>query len=447
VQKGKLMIRRSEKMRLAAIFSPTGGHVASWRHPDSPADGAINIDRYVEWAQLAEAAKFDLVFLADNLGLKDANVSDLSRTASSIAFIEPITALSAVAMKTSKIGLVSTASTTYTEPYNLARMFASLDHISHGRAGWNLVTSAQPTEAENFTLDKQIDHATRYERAEEYADVVFGLWDSWAPGALIRDKVSGHYFDPQKMKRLNHEGKFFKVKGPLNVMRSPQGRPTIFQAGSSGPGMNLAARISDCVFTAQPTMAGAIAFYNEIKQLAAGFGRSPDHIKVMPGIFPVVGATEEEARRKLQELQDLVHPELGLSILSAAIGGGLDFSHYDIDGPVPDLPLTTGNQTFQAKLLETARRDNLTIRQLYLRYASGYGHRQIIGSVEQVADELEESFHAGAADGFALSIPWLPGSLKDFADMVVPELQRRGLFRTEYEADTLRENLGIPSLT
>jgi N-acetyl-S-(2-succino)cysteine monooxygenase len=440
------MQKRSDKMRLAAIFSPTGGHVASWRHPDNPADGAVNIERYVEWAEIAESAKFDLVFLADNLGLKDADVNDLSRTASSIAFIEPITALSAVAMRTSKIGLVSTASTTYTEPYNLARMFASLDHISGGRAGWNLVTSAQPTEAENFSLDKLVDHATRYERAEEYADVVFGLWDSWAPGALVRDKDTGHYFDPDKMKRLNHEGAFFKVKGPLNVMRSPQGRPTIFQAGSSGPGMNLAARISDCVFTAQPTMEGAIDFYKQIKTLAAGFGRDPNHIKLMPGIFPIVGATEEEAQKKFKELQDLVHPALGLSILSAAIGGGLDFSDYDIDGPVPELPVTKGNQTFQSKLVETARRDNLTIRQLYLRYASGYGHRQVIGSVEQVADELEESFHAYAADGFALSIPWLPGSLQDFADMVVPELQRRGLFRTEYEADTLRENLGIPRM-
>lgn len=439
------MAKRNEKMRFAAIFSPTGGHAASWRHPDSPADGAINIERYVEWAQIAEAAKFDLVFLADNLGLKDADVGDLSRTASSIMFIEPITALSAVAMRTSKIGLVSTASTTYTEPYNLARMFASLDHISKGRAGWNLVTSAQPTEAANFSLDKLIDHGVRYQRAEEYADVVFGLWDSWAKDALVRDKEEGHYFDPQGMRRLDHEGEFFKVRGPLNVMRPPQGRPTIFQAGSSGPGMNLAARISDCVFTAQPNMQGSIEFYSQIKELAKGFGRNPDHVKVMPGIFPVVGATEEEAQRKFKELQDLVHPELGLSILSAAIGGGVDLSGYDLDGPVPELPETSGNRTFQAKLLETARRDNLTIRQLYLRYSSGYGHRQVIGSVEQVADELEESFHNYAADGFALSIPWLPGSLQDFCEMVVPELQRRGLFRTEYEANTLRENLGIPA--
>lgn len=437
------MSKRTDQMRFAAIFSPTGGHIASWRHPDNPADGAINIDRYIEWAQMAERAKFDLVFLADNLGLKDADVSDLSRTANSIMFIEPITALSAVAMKTSHIGLVSTASTTYTEPYNLARMFASLDHISGGRAGWNLVTSAQPTEAENYSMAKQIAHDTRYERAEEYADVVFGLWDSWAPGALIRDKETGHYFEPTAMKRLDHEGKFFKVNGPLNVMRPPQGRPTIFQAGSSGPGMNLAARVADCVFTAQPTMEGGIEFYKKIKDLAAGFGRDAEQIKVLPGIFPVVGSTEEEARKKFKELQDLVHPELGLSILTAAIGGGVDLSEYDIDGPVPDLPVTKGNQTFQSKLLETARRDNLTLRQLYLRYASGYGHRQIIGSVEQVADELEESFHARAADGFALSIPWLPGSLQDFTEMVIPELQRRGLFRTEYEAETLRENLGI----
>ena len=437
------MSTRKGMMKLAAILSPTGGHVASWRHPDNPADGAVNIMRYIEEAQIAEAAKFDLVFLADNLGLKDADVSDLSRTASSIMFIEPLTALAAVAMKTERIGLVATASTTYTEPYNLARYFGSLDLISNGRAGWNLVTSAQPLEAVNFSMDSQMAHADRYARAEEYADVVFGLWESWAPDALILDKEGGRYFDPKGMRMLNHDGKYFKVRGPLNVMRSPQGRPVVFQAGSSGPGMNLAARVADCVFTAQASLEGAQEFYKNINQLAESFGREPGSMKVLPGIFPIVGSTEAEARRKFQELQDLVHPDLGLSILSAAIGGGVDFSEYDLDGPVPELPVTKGNTTFQSNLLQAARKENLTLRELYLRYASGYGHRQLVGSYDQVADQLEETFNAYAADGFALSIPWLPGSLKDFAEMVVPELQRRGLFRTEYEGKTLREHLSV----
>ena len=435
--------RRHGHLKLAASLSPTGAHIASWRHPDNPADGAINIQRYVEAAQAAERAKFDLVFLADNLGWKDATVDDLSRTASSTLFLEPLMSLAAMAMATSRIGLVATCSTTYSEPYNLARQFATLDHISGGRGGWNLVTSAQPLEALNYSMGGQVDHDDRYARAEEYADVVTGLWDSWSPGALVRDKAEGRYFDPAGVKRLDHMGKYFQVRGPLNAMRSPQGRPVIFQAGSSGQGMNLAARLGDCVFTLQATLEGSQAFYRSIKALIASMGRDPDRVKVLPGIFPVVGATEAEAKAKLQQLQELIQPKQGLSILSAFIGGGLDLTTYDPDGPLPDLPVTKGSKGFQATLVETARRENLTLRQLYMRYASGYGHRQVIGSGEQVADALEETFLTYGADGFIISPPWLPGSLDDFATMVVPELQRRGLFRTEYEGATLRENLGV----
>jgi FMN-dependent oxidoreductase (nitrilotriacetate monooxygenase family) len=434
---------RTEQLKLAVILSPTGGHIASWRHPYNPADGAVNIRRYIESAQAAERARIDMIFLADNLGLKDATAEDLSRTASSIMFLEPLTALAAIAMATQHIGLVATCSTTYTEPYNLARSFATLDHISNGRAGWNLVTSAQPTEALNFGHEAQIQHDDRYARAEEYADVVRGLWDSWAPNALVRDKAEGRYFDPAGMRVLNHKGSHFRVRGPLNAMRPPQGHPVIFQAGSSGPGIDLSARHADGVFTAQPTLEGAREYYAAVKARAVEFGRSPDDIKVLPGIYPVVGRTEEEARAKFDQLNALVHPELGLSILSAAIGGGLDFSAFPIDGPVPDLPLTRGNITFQRKLLETARREGLTIRQLSLRYASGYGHRQIIGTPIQIADQLQETFEAYGADGFAISLPWFPGALDDFLRMVVPELQRRGLFRLEYEGKTLRENLGL----
>ena len=437
------MPSRQGQMKLAAILSPAGGHIAAWRHPDNPADGAVNIQRYVEQAQMAERARFDMVFLADNLALKDSALDDLSRTASSIMFLEPLLALAAVAMATRDIGLVATCSTTYTEPYNLARQFATLDHISGGRAGWNLVTSAQPLEALNFSMDSQAEHADRYARAEEYADVVRGLWDSWAPDALVRDKAAARYFDPDRLRILNHEGPHFRVRGPLNVMRPPQGHPVIFQAGSSGPGIDLSARHADCVFTAQPTLKGAQDYYAAVKRRAAAFGRGPDAIKVLPGMFPVVGRTEQEARDKLEQLQALVHPSLGVSILSAAIGGGLDLTAYPLDGPVPDLPPTRGNITFQAKLLEIARSENLTLRQLCLRYAGGYGHRQMIGSPTQIADEMQEAFEAEAADGFAISPPWLPGSLEDFCALVVPELRRRGLFRTQYEGRTLRENLGL----
>jgi FMN-dependent oxidoreductase (nitrilotriacetate monooxygenase family) len=435
--------RRQGHLKLAASLSPTGAHIASWRHPDNPADGAINIRRYVEAAQAAERAKLDLVFLADNLAWKDAAVEDLSRTASSTLFLEPLMSLAATAMTTSHIGLVATCSTTYTEPYNLARQFATLDHISGGRAGWNLVTSAQPLEALNYSMSAQVDHAARYARAAEYADVVTGLWDSWAPGALVRDKVAGRYFDPAGVKRLDHVGEHFQVRGPLNVMRSPQGRPVIFQAGSSGPGMDLAARYGDCVFTLQATLKGCQTFYAAIKARIAAMGRDPDQVKVLPGLFPVVGATEQEAQQKLQALQELIHPAQGLSILSAAIGGGLDLTACDPDGPLPELPPSKGNTSFQTTLVETARRENLTLRQLYMRYASGYGHRQVVGSVEQVADVLEEAYLDYGADGFVISPPWLPGGLDDFLEMVVPELKRRGLFRTQYEGSTLRENLGL----
>ncbi len=434
---------RQGHLKLAASLSPTGAHIASWRHPDNPADGAVNIQRYVEAAQAAEAAKLDLVFLADNLAWKDARVEDLSRTASSTLFLEPLMSLAAVAMATRRIGLVATCSTTYTEPYNLARQFATLDHISGGRAGWNLVTSAQPLEALNYSMDAQVDHADRYARAEEYADVVTGLWDSWAPDALVRDKAAARYFDPAGVQRLDFKGEYFQVRGPLNVMRSPQGRPVIFQAGSSGPGMALAARHADCVFTLQATLEGCQAFYTSIKARIADFGRDPDQVKVLPGLFPVVGATEQEARDKLEQLQLLIHPELGLSILSAAIGGGLDLTAYDLDGPVPELPPSKGNTSFQTTLVETARREGLTLRKLYMRYASGYGHRQVVGSPTQIADVMEEAWQGYGADGFVISPPYLPGGLDDFLRLVVPELQRRGLFRTQYEGVTLRETLGL----
>jgi FMN-dependent oxidoreductase (nitrilotriacetate monooxygenase family) len=430
-------------LALGAILSPTGSHVAGWRHPDCPADGAWNIRRYIEQAQAAEAAGLDFVFLADNLALKDAPLDDLSRTSNSIAMLEPMTALGAVSAMTERIGLVATMSTTYTEPYNCARMFASLDHISGGRAGWNLVTSAQPLEALNFSRGKQDAHDDRYARAGEFADVVRGLWDTWDDGALIADKAEGRYFRPEGVHRLDHEGERFQVRGPANMLRPPQGHPVTFQAGSSGPGMDLAARTADCVFTAQGTLEGAAKFRADLRARVAAFGRDPDAVAVMPGLVPFVAATEAEAKAKFEELQELVLPEVGLSILSAVVGGGVDLSIYPIDGPVPELPATEGNRTFQANLLEAARREGLTLRQLYLRYAAGFGHMRVIGSVEQVADHMEKGLREGAVDGFAISSPVLPGSLTDFLDLVVPELKRRGVLREDYTGVTLRDHLGL----
>ncbi len=429
-------------MSLGAIVSPTGSHVASWRHPDNPADGAVNLDRYLEVARIAEAAKFDFLFQADNLALKDSSPDDLSRTAANTLMWEPVILMTALAMATRRIGLVATLSTTYYEPFIVARQFATLDHVSGGRAGWNLVTSQQAIEARNFGAPTMA-HADRYERAGEFADVVRGLWDSWEDDALVLDKAQGRYFDPAKMHILNHEGPHFQVRGPLNGARPPQGHPVVFQAGSSGPGVELAGRTADCVFTAQADKAGAIAFRRSVREAAVRHGRSADAVKVMPGIFPVVGATEEEAQQKYRALQELIHPDLGLSLLSAALGGAIDLSQYPLDGPVPEVPATDGGKTFQTRLLDLAHKDGLTIRQLYMRYAGGFGHRQIIGSVEQVAAALQETFEEGGADGFALAQPVLPQSLKDVASMLIPELQRRGLFRREYAGVTLREHLGL----
>ncbi len=430
-------------LSLAAILSATGSHIAGWRDPACAADGAVNIRRYIEEAQLAEAAKFDLVFLADSLALKLASADELSRTSNSIAMLEPMTALAAMAMMTQRIGLVATVSTTYTEPYNLARQFASLDHISGGRAGWNLVTGANPAEAANFSRTSQAAHDDRYARAEEYIDVAKALWDSWDDGALVVNKPGGRYFRPEALGVPNHQGQHFTVRGPLNVMRPPQGHPVIFQAGSSGPGVELAARTADCVFTQQRGIEPAREFYAKLKARVAAHGRDPDTVRLLPGLVPFVAASQAEAEDKFAQLQALVDPAVGIQILSAVVGGGIDLSSYDIDGPVPELPQTEGMQTFQANLLTAARLEGLTLRALYLRYAAGFGHWRVIGSATQVADMIEEAFTTGAADGFAISSPVLPGSLRDFAELVVPLLQRRGLFRRDYAGATLRDHLGL----
>jgi FMN-dependent oxidoreductase (nitrilotriacetate monooxygenase family) len=437
------MTTRTGHLRLGAFLYPAGHHIAAWRHPEAQADAGVNFRHYVKLAQAAEAAKFDLLFLADGVGTRGDNVEFLSRTAHSyVAQFEPITLLSALAAVTEHVGLVATASTSFNEPYHIARKFASLDHISGGRAGWNLVTSSNEHEAKNFNRDKHFDHAERYERAIEFAVVVGGLWDSWEDDAFLRDKAEGRFFDPARRHVLDHKGRFFQVRGPLNVARAPQGHPVVVQAGSSEAGRELAARTAEVIFTAQQTLQDAVDFYADVKGRLARYGRHPDDLKIMPGVLPIVGRSESEAREKFEQLQALVDPKVGLALVSG-LTGGFDLSGYPLDGPIPELPETNASKSRQVLTLELARRENLTIRQLYLRVAGARGHWQLVGTPAQIVDELEAWFVHGGADGFNVMPPVLPAGLDDFVELVIPELRRRGLFRSEYEGRTLRENLGL----
>jgi N-acetyl-S-(2-succino)cysteine monooxygenase len=431
------------QMRLGCFIHETGQHVAAWRHPDAYANSGTSFAEAAEVARIAECGKFDLLFLADSAAVSVFGNADSRGRMGKLVKFEPMTLLSALAAATSRLGLVATSTTTYAEPYTLARQFASLDQISGGRAGWNLVTSNNEAEAFNHGRDQHVAHADRYDRAAEFAEVVLGLWDSWDDDAFIRDKASGVYFDPGKMHVLNHRGAHFTVRGPLNVARSPQGRPVVVQAGASDTGRDLAARVAELVFTAQDQFDKARAFYSDVMARLARFGRSPAEVKVLPGIYPVVGRTEAEAREKYEFLQSLIHPSVGIAVLEHTIGvGGLD--KYPLDGPVPDMGDTNGPLSRQRLLLDAARRENMTLRELCLHNAGPRGHLLAIGTAEQIADVMEHWFTGGAADGFNVMPAWLPGSLVDFVDEVIPELRRRGLFRAEYEGVTLRENLGLP---
>ncbi|SNB72956.1 FMN-dependent oxidoreductase, nitrilotriacetate monooxygenase family [Arboricoccus pini] len=429
------------QLKLGAFLMSPGHHVAAWRHQDAQADLGADFKAYVRIAQAAEDAKFDLVFLDDTLAIKDTS-PQTGRFSARSAFFEPITLLSGIAAVTERIGLAGTVSTTFNEPYTLARKFASLDLISQGRAAWNLVTSNTEAEARNFGDDPHLLHADRYRRAEEFIDVVTGLWASFDDDAFAYDKASGTFYQPDKMHVLNHKGVHFSVQGPLNVRRSPQGHPVVVQAGSSAPGMELAARTAEIVFTAQQTLADAQAFYSDLKARMSRYGRDPSDLLVMPGIFPVIGRTRAEAEDKFARLQDLIDPKVGIRLLSDMIGG-FDLSRYPADGPVPDLPETNGGKSRQQLLFELARKEGLSILQLARRIAGARGHWQVVGTAEDIVDQLEERFTKGGADGFNIMPPTLPGGLNDFIELALPELRRRGLFRIEYEGRTLRENLGL----
>ena len=418
-----------------------GYHAAAWRHPQVDPGGASDFSHFLNVARLAEAAKFDMVFLADGIGIraKDEPPGSLCRSAQT-AELEPLTLLSALAPMTTHIGLVATASTTYNEPYHIARKYASLDRISGGRAGWNIVTSWSDAEAQNFNRDQHLDYGTRYERAAEFVEVVKGLWDSWDADALVRDKESGIFFDTAKLHVLNHQGKHFKVKGPLSVARSPQARPVLVQAGASEAGMEIGAESAEVIYAVPHEIDTGRSYYRDLKERAARKGRDPEGMKILPGITPFIGETEAEAREKYDLLNALVAPELGLSYLYGQMG---DLSAHSLDGPVPE-PNDPKVRSIAQNLLKLARRDNLTIRQLYTTIAAGFGSRILIGTAKQIADEMEAWVEAEAADGFNICPAALPVGLEDFAAQVVPELQRRGMFRTEYASRTLRGNLGVP---
>jgi len=430
------------QLHLNLFIHSRGHHEASWRHPASSPLSLTNIRYYQDLAQRAEAALFDSIFLADQLAL-GGDVAQAPRT-----WLEPITVLAAVAVATHRVGLIATASTTYTEPFNLARQFASIDHISNGRAAWNIVTSWLTTAAENYGGAGQVSHADRYARGEEFMEVVKELWDSWAAEAVIDDRAAGVYARGDRIRSINHRGDFYEVAGPLNMPRCPQGRPVLVQAGSSETGRRFAARHADAIFTAHMARATAQEFYADLKRLAAAEGREPEHVLILPGLSPMIAGTEGEAQRLAREVTDLTDPEVGRKRLSGRFGGH-DFSHLPLDRPLSpqDFPPPESVEAARSRtevILNLVRRDKPTLRQLLGHLAGARGHYVTAGTPEQIADLIEDWFTDGAADGFNIMPPLLPVQLDLFSTEVIPILQRRGLFRTEYSGTMLREHYGLP---
>ncbi len=429
------------QLRLGAFMRPVSIHTSAWRYPGAFPDANFNFTHLKHFAQKLEQGRFDAFFMADHLAVMNMPMAALKRSATVTSF-DPMTLLPALAAVTERIGLIATASTTYNEPYHIARKFASLDHISGGRAGWNLVTSGNPHEAMNFGRDEHVEHSERYRRAREFFDVVTGLWDSWADDAFLRDVESGLFFDPDKLHVLNHKGEHLSVRGPLNIARPIQGWPVVVQAGASEAGRQIAAETAEAVFSGVNNIAAAQSFYADVKGRMEALGRSRDHLKILPGAFVVVGDTVASARAKKKLLDSLVHPDSGIASLSVRLGH--DVSGFDLDGPLPEIPETNASQSGRAQLVELARRENMTVRQLAQYVGGAFGTLEMIGTPATIADQMEEWLLTEACDGFNIMFPYLPEGLDDFVDRVVPELQRRGLFRREYEGVTLRENLGLP---
>ncbi len=424
------------KMRLGAFLAGTGSNMASWRHPNAVADAAINLDYYRQLTRKAETAKLDFVFFGDGLYISEkSHPNFLNR-------FEPLTLLAALAMDTTHIGLAATLSTSYSEPFTVARQFASIDHISGGRAGWNIVTSPLEGSALNYSKTEHPEHDLRYRMAAEYIEVTKGLWDSWEDDAFVRNKETGQFFDPEKLHRVNHKGEFFSVQGPLTISRSKQGRPILIQAGSSEAGKDFASQVADAVFTGQANIDDARDFYQDVKGRAAKHGRRPEEILMLPGCNPIVGSTPEEAEEKYQEIANLVVIGDALNYLGRYFND-IDFTQYDLDEQFPDLGdfARNGWESATDRIKKVSKEEGLTLRQMALRSTTPKG--PFIGTAEHVADTMQAWFEAGAADGFMMNASVLPQGFDDFIDHVLPILKDRGLFRTEYEHDTLRGNLGL----
>ena len=428
------------EMKLGMFFWPAGHHLAAWRHPEATADAGENMPHMIAVAKLAERGLFDMFFMADSVSFWRGDLDAMVRDNNG-AKIEPFTLMAALSQHTSHLGLVCTATTTYDQPYLLARRFASLDIASGGRAGWNLITSANRAEAQSFGVEQHMAKDARYRKAYEFAHIVRGLWNSFGDGVFLRDKKSGIFLDRDKLDILEFRGEFLSARGPLNVPPSPQGEPVMVQAGASDDGRELAAETAEVIFSAQQTLPDAQAFYADVKGRMAKFGRDPDALKIMPGLMVYVGRTRDEATEKFETMQDLIDDKMGIEFLSKRMD--YDFSACDPDAPPPDIEFDNVSASRGALFLDIARRENLTLRGLWRRVAGARGHMQIIGSATDVADFMEEWVTQKACDGFNIMPPLFPHDLGDFIELVTPELQRRGLFRKAYQGTTLRANLGL----
>ncbi len=430
------MAAQQRQMRLGVFVLGTGNHAAGWRWEGATTSGC-SFPVMQQIAQIAERGKLDLFFISDGLAMEPGDHPSF------VSRFEPLTLLSALSMVTRHIGLGATASTSFSDPFTVARAFASLDHISGGRAAWNIVTSAREASAPNFGRDKLVEHDQRYEIANEFVDVVRGLWDTWEDDAIAPDRSTGTFLDPAKVHQLGHKGRFFSVKGPLNIQRPPQGHPLIIQAGGSVPGQELSARTADLVFSVvNGDQASAKAAYDSLKQRVVKHGRSPEHVTILPGVMPIIGETDAQAKEQLDRLQSWLTPSNALALVSSRIGH--DISGYPLDGPVPEFPQTDRGQSFSRALLDMARREKMTLRDLYNVTAAARGHWVVYGTPKRIADVLEEWFVGGLADGFVVMPAYFPGAFDAFVDRVVPELQRRGLYKTDYAGTTLRDMLGLP---
>jgi N-acetyl-S-(2-succino)cysteine monooxygenase len=433
------MASPKRQMHLGVFWLGTGNHTAGWRYEGAAASNC-SWPVVVQGAQIAERGKFDLFFVSDSAAMNyDDHPSFQTR-------FEPTTLVAALSTVTRHVGLGATMSTSFAEPYNVARTFASLQHLSGGRAAWNVVTSTHQAAAQNFGKDEVGEHGLRYEVANEFVDVVKGLWDTWDEDAVVGDKKTGTFLEASKVRPLNHKGRFFSVKGPLNIQRSPHGDPLIIQAGGSAPGQELSARTADLVFSVvNGDKESAKAAYDSLKTRVIKHGRAPDAVSILPGVMPIVGETDQQAKEQLDRLQSWLTPTNALALVSNRIG--FDISGFPLDGPVPEFPAATNRgQSFSVALLDMARREKMTLRDLYNITAAARGHWVVYGTPRRIADTLEEWFTGGLADGFIIMPPYFPAAFDDFVNLVVPELQRRGLYRQDYSGPTLRDHLGLPSV-